>query len=367
MKNKILMFVKVPPPVTGSVMMNSFVLNSKIINNSFSVRSVKVNYIKSIHEMGKWKLRKLFYIIIYIKHLLYELVFHRPCFVYFQISLHGVAFIRDVIYVTIIKLFKVNILFHIHGKGVSKHLKNSVKKRIYQLCFRGVGAITVSPLLSYDLKDLKISHLYYVNNGVPKEKYIAEKSNKVNDDTISLLFLSNIRESKGIFEFLEALKILKDLGHDFAVNIVGAETDVTEQDLNVRISDFGLKNNVHYRGPLYGIEKHEVLVTSDIFVFPTKNDIWGNVAIEAMQYSLPVIATRQGALPEIIDDGTNGFLIKENSPDQIADRISYLLKNKEKIIELGENGREKYLKHYTLDRFENNLCNVFKSFLIDME
>jgi glycosyltransferase involved in cell wall biosynthesis len=79
-----------------------------------------------------------------------------------------------------------------------------------------------------------------------------------------------------------------------------------------------------------------------------------------MQVGLPVIATIEGAIPEIIDDGITGFLVDKSSPKQIAEKIQLLIDNPDMRSRMGIAGRKKYEEKYTLEIFEDNLKKVFE-------
>jgi glycosyltransferase involved in cell wall biosynthesis len=72
-----------------------------------------------------------------------------------------------------------------------------------------------------------------------------------------------------------------------------------------------------------------------------------------------VIATKEGAIPEIIDDGITGFIVDKNRPDEIADKVEIFYYNRYLLNQMGLAGREKYEQKYKLEIFENNIKNVF--------
>jgi len=82
-----------------------------------------------------------------------------------------------------------------------------------------------------------------------------------------------------------------------------------------------------------------------------------------MQFGIPIIATREGAMPEIIDDKITGFLVDKNQPEQIAEKIKILFNDEELRRKMGEAGRKKFLEKYTLEIFEQNMKKVFDGIL----
>jgi glycosyltransferase involved in cell wall biosynthesis len=345
LKNNILFLLKLPPPITGATLSNKLVYESTLLSKHFNIRRIPISYSKSLNELGRIKISKIYVFLLNLLKLLNELLLHRPELVYFQISPLGIAFYRDIMFVIITKLFRTKILFHLHGKGIKEASKTSVKRLCYKSVFNGSTVICLSNLLTDDIKDIYKGKIYIVNNGIPDiELAPFNQSIRNKNGIINILFLSNLIKSKGITDFIEALKILNKKNINFKAHIVGAEGDFSIADLQVVIQETDLSDKIVYFGALYGMEKYKIVFTNEILVFPTKNDVWGNVILEAMQCGLPVIATREGAIPEVIDDGITGFLVDKNSPAQIADKIEILVKNPDLIEAMGKAARKKYEK-----------------------
>jgi alpha-maltose-1-phosphate synthase len=92
-----------------------------------------------------------------------------------------------------------------------------------------------------------------------------------------------------------------------------------------------------------------VLPGFDLFVFPTRFDYSPYAVIEAMTAGVPVISTRVGAIPEMIEDGVGGFLIEANREAPLAERMTWALENRAQLPEMGERGRERAATHYAAE------------------
>ena len=106
-------------------------------------------------------------------------------------------------------------------------------------------------------------------------------------------------------------------------------------------------------------------MNADVFVFPTyyHNECFPLVLLEAMQHALPCISTDEGAIPDIIDDGETGFVVKKRNPQQLAARIIELANDRKKAVDMGMKGYQKYKQNYTLEAFEQRLYNVFEQLI----
>lgn len=318
---------------------------------------------KNRSEMGKWKIKKIFIFIGVLKRLIDELCKHRPVFVYFQLSPHGVAFFRDLIYITIIKSHNIKIVYHLHGKGINE--KASYLKNFYRYAFNKEYVICLSSLLTYDIADIFSGKIFIVPNGIPDIKI--EDYNGNPGKAIRLLYLSNLIKSKGILDYIEVMKFLDEKGYEYEGLIVGAEADLSKDELNGILRDKGIIEKVKYLGPKYGESKYSILANSDIIVFPTKNEAFPIVNLEAMQFAKPIISTRIAAIPEIIDDGITGFVVDINSPKQIAEKIEILINDPDRRRRMGESGRKKYEERYTIKKFEESMKEVFQEVLDDIK
>ena len=82
-----------------------------------------------------------------------------------------------------------------------------------------------------------------------------------------------------------------------------------------------------------------------------------------MQFSLPVISTYEGGIPEIVIDNETGFLVETKNADMLADKIAILLKDKDLRIEMGKKGYKRFMNNYSLNHFENNMNRTFHTIL----
>lgn len=119
---------------------------------------------------------------------------------------------------------------------------------------------------------------------------------------------------------------------------------------------------VDYYGPIYGKAKLKVLSCHDILVFPTMNDTFGLVAVEAMQAAMPVITTNESALPDIVKHGETGFICTKGSSTEFADAIEKLIGDTTLRLKMGKQGYLRYKKYFTIDSFEKNILNILQKY-----
>jgi glycosyltransferase involved in cell wall biosynthesis len=83
--------------------------------------------------------------------------------------------------------------------------------------------------------------------------------------------------------------------------------------------------------------------------------------LEAMAVSKPIVASAVDGVTDVLEDGVNGFLVPAGAEhySKMAERIVYLLKHKEKALELGRKGREKLDKEFEINRMVKDIENIY--------
>jgi len=179
-----------------------------------------------------------------------------------------------------------------------------------------------------------------------------------------VLFLSNMRAAKGALVVVEALRELRARGIPFEALFVGDASDrLCLERFEAMIAEDGMRDVVRYVGPKYGEEKMRIMAESDIFVFPSFQECLPLVILEAMSAALPVVATGQGGVPDLVEDGVTGFLVPVGDPAAVADRLATLIQRPDLRATMGEKGRERFLERFTLDRFDAGIGSIFEKVL----
>lgn len=351
---KILCIAPLPPPVHGSAMMTQYIKDSKLINESFNLDWVNLSTSRRMDEIGKRNPIKIWRFLASYLKTFWKLATNKYDACYLAITCHGGGFIKDAPFVLLCKLFKNRIVIHQHNKGMANDVDRPIYKWLFPLVYRNVTVILLSWRLYPDIeKVVTKDQVKICPNGIPATKVYPKNPLP---HIPQILFLSNLIESKGVFILLDALKILKDEGYVFRCKFIGGETkEIDANRFNDEVRKRGLDERINYLGKKYGEVKHEILAQSDILTFPTFNETFGLVLLEAMQQATPVVTTDVGGIPDIIKDGENGLICKQKDIVSLAHKIKELLDSPEKAKNLGIKGRENFLKKYTLEKWEQSL------------
>ena len=344
--------------------MNNYVVESEKIKDNFNAYVLNLRFLTSIEEITKFSIRKTIKAILYGFELIWKIRSQKPDLIYFSFSPKGYSFYRDTFYVFLIKLFKKKLVIHLHGKGVKVNTKNnSLRKKLYHLVFKNLYVICLSEKLVNDIEDVYLSKPFIVPNGIEPLKQSNDHKNHDFEGAPQILCLSNYMKDKGILELIDALKILNNKGYIFNARLVGAPIDLTIDFLRNLINSQNLSGCVEMIGPLYGTDKNNELKKADIFVFPSKNEAFPLVILEAMQSGLPIVSTSDGGISDMIIDNETGYLVEKENPQLLADRLAILLKDKDLRIKFGEQGLRRFAENYTLEMFETKMVNTLNLIL----
>jgi N-acetyl-alpha-D-glucosaminyl L-malate synthase BshA len=123
-----------------------------------------------------------------------------------------------------------------------------------------------------------------------------------------------------------------------------------------------LKDRVFFLGNVPNLE--ELVGASDLFLLPSEHESFGMAALEAMASEVPVIATRAGGLPEVVEDGETGYLLPVGDIDAMAERAIAILSDKTLHRRLGRAGRARAEGEFNVNRVVPMYRQFYERFLV---
>jgi len=169
--------------------------------------------------------------------------------------------------------------------------------------------------------------------------------------------ISELHKNKGLKYAVEAInKIDNSLKEDLLFVIIGEGEE--RKEIEKLLINLKLENKVFLTGRIENASSY--LKAFDIFTLTSITESLGYVLLEAGKAEVPVIASKVGGIPEIINDST-GFLVERKNPEKITEAIEYILKNPEKSLLIANNLKNKVDNEFTLKEMMNKTIKIYLS------
>jgi glycosyltransferase involved in cell wall biosynthesis len=217
-----------------------------------------------------------------------------------------------------VRVHTIHADMHIEGKNLGILGRMAIKSF-------GFTPVAVSKYIKerleeyFDGKDIPL-----IYHGINLEKY-GRKPVEKTDDTVRLIHIGRLSVEKRQDLLITAVNAVSGICDNVRLLLVGDGPD--RERLQNMVDDLKLKGKVEFLGLRNDIPR--LLAHSDIFVFPSYKEAFGLALVEAMASGLPVICSDSGALPELVENKVNGFVIDVEKPVNLSRAIIKLAGDRE--------------------------------------
>jgi phosphatidylinositol alpha-1,6-mannosyltransferase len=161
---------------------------------------------------------------------------------------------------------------------------------------------------------------------------------------------------KGADELIHAVAQLRAVHPDLHLVAVGGGDDLPR--LRQLARDLGVAECVHFLENLAREEVAACFARADVFALPSTGEGFGFVFLEAMAFAKPVIAAAAGGATDLVENGSNGFLVPPRDVESLSQALERLLSNDSLRAEMGRRGAEKVRSQYRFEVFEAALERI---------
>jgi len=357
-KDSLLFLSPLPPPYSGVEFATEQFLNSPL-KKYFEIHHLNTSISKNNAERGKIKISSILILLRISMQIIHLRFKHSVKKAYLPISSNRTSLYRDLFLVLLLFILRMEITGHYHGGNFHKfyHRCNKFEKKLIKFYLKRLKHFL---LLGENIKNnitehiLDFNNIHIVSNGIrPFPRKIGRDYEK-NINRFRLLFIGHLSFTKGFYDLILVYKRLLKKYNFISLNFAGQpiysshEKNILVKDIPNEFSGSFYKAdmvieefiktcssyNAKYHGSVTGKIKENLFINSDIFVFPSYSEGLSMAVLEAMNYSLPVITTNVGALPEVVKDSFNGnihfpgdqekmFILIEKMIIDIPLRINY--------------------------------------------
>ena len=368
-KADLLLIGQTPPPYHGQAVVTGMLFEHDW--PGLDVHRLRMFYSNDIQDVGKASVGKLIILFVLIIKTWWIILRYRPKILYYPpASPNAVPVLRDIVYLGLVRWFFPKLVLHFHAGGLDQFCAQRgifgfFAKIMYA---RADSAIDVNVTEPPSGKYFQAKCNLVVMNGVSVGDDNAVKVCDVQNKKFQILYVGLLCKEKGVFDLLETAKLLKELKIECEFVMVGAwKSDEVKENFESQASVNKVDKMFRFRGSLQGVDKWNAYAEADMFIFPTLHptETFGMVVIEAMAYSLPIVASRWRGIPHVVGKDGCAILCDPGNATEYAMAISRIAGDQSLREVMEQRAAIRYRKYFTQKRFLARMEEVFKPMLID--
>ena len=284
----------------------------------------------------------------------------KPDVIHVNTSLDQKGFWRDLVFVAIAKSLRRKVVLQMHG-GPEPEIwlqTRSILAPLFRWYVRSPDVIVViseTQLASYRRLARKTE---LIPNAVPSGATQITRVITKRDQPIRLIYVGRLVFSKGVREIVDVLALLSKRQIDFKFVFVGDGEEVGW--IRRQILASGLNHRVELAGKHFGETLEEYWKQADIFVFPTHREQLPYALLEGMAFGVVPVATRVGAIPDVVQDRVHGVLVDVGDIEGIAAAIERLQADRCELLEFATRAQQRVAQAYSIERLGRDLMNVYR-------
>jgi glycosyltransferase involved in cell wall biosynthesis len=171
------------------------------------------------------------------------------------------------------------------------------------------------------------------------------------DDDIVVTFVSRLVWEKELNTYIESVKRVQESNSKVRALVVGdgpAQKEVEEK-----------LPQAHFTGFITGEQLAKAYASSDVFLFPSHTETFGNVTLEAMASGLPCLVADAIGSKSLVDDGINGKWAEKKNVRDFSDKLEWIISNEKRMKEMGIKSRD-MATEYDWDKINSGLVNNYR-------
>ncbi len=345
---------QVPPPVTGQAVMIRMMADA--VYPEIEITHIPMVLSQEVSSMGSFAVGKL----TRLARVPFQAIFARfrsgaRVLYYPPSGPVKLAVYRDIFVLLLTRPFFARTVFHFHAGGLSEiypTLPRPIQWLYRKALLRPDVIVRISPSSPSEMAPLQGVREMLVPNGIQDPVGHAIDHTATPGSPIRILFVGHLVEGKGILILLEAFAALLRGGLSVQLTCIGKwgsdEVRIRAEEL---MREHQLEQHVSLPGGLFGEAKWESFRQAHLFCFPSffHSEVFPLVLLEAMAFSLPVVATRWRGIPDLVQEDENALLISTQDASACAEALTTLVTDAALRALFGAASRARFLAEFTSD------------------
>ena len=263
---------------------------------------------------------------------------------------------------------------------LTKHVGSGISKKdiFHRMLYSRVNmALAISGVIKRNLAEttpLPVEKIELLHDSIDTFRFDPAKTDKnmvrnefgIKEEELVIGMTGRFSPGKGHEEFLYAANELAKIHPDIRFMIVGEASRGEEEyadSIKKMAYDYGLKDKIIFTG--FRKDIPEVLAAMDIYLFPSHAEAFGLALVEAMSMERPTVCSNSDGVLDIAVEGVTSFLFNAGSGEDLFNKTGMLVKDFQKRIDFGKEGRKRVLKMFSAEIFTGRLTALYSKALVN--
>jgi len=282
--------------------------------------------------------------------------------VHLNTSLNARAYWRDLAYLVVARVCGARVVYQVHGGALPQRFFGA--RRSLAALLRATLKLPdiVVVLAQCELEAYRVfapgQQVIILPNGIdcgPYLKYARARTDPT--APLGLIYVGRLAWDKGLYEALQGLRLARSLGVRARLVIAGSGPEHAR--LEEYVHELDLAEDVRFAGAARGEHKIRLLSEADVLLLPSYGEGLPFALLEGMAAGVPAIATRVGAIPDVMTDGVHGVFVPPRNPDAIARAIGELAADRKRLVRMSAVCRERIATAYSIERAADELSRLY--------
>jgi glycosyltransferase involved in cell wall biosynthesis len=286
----------------------------------------------------------------------------RPQIVHINTSFEPKGYWRDIVYLGVAKALGRKVVYQVHGGALPQEFfgRNRVLTALLRriLCWPDVVVLLAhSEIAAYRAFAPK-ARLTHIANAVSLCNADLSPGRYLTTRPLEVVYLGRLAATKGIFESIEAVRILRDRGIETRLTLAGSGSALAAACRAIETA--GLGDRVRVIAPVFGTDKQRLWQQADVFVFPTYHrEGLPYALLEAMACGAVPVASPVGAIPDVMQHEVHGLFVPAHAPEAVADALQRLAGERALLHRLALAARARVAEQYSMTRLADEFALVY--------
>jgi glycosyltransferase involved in cell wall biosynthesis len=270
---------------------------------------------------------------------------------------------RDVVYFALAKALGRKVVYQVHGGLLPQQFfaGQPLGKAVFRWILRSADAVVL--LAASEIEAYREfapnARVVRIANAVALESVATLHDKRYREARpLEIVYLGRLAASKGIFETVEAVRLLTDRGVELRLRIAGAGG--ASEEIRAAIAAARLEDRVQLVGSVFGAGKQQLWHDADVFAFPTYHcEGLPYALLEAMAAGAVPVVSPVGAIPDVMQDEVHGLIVPPHDPQAVAAALARLAVDRALLERLGLAARERIVGHYSIGRMAAEFDSIY--------